>query len=175
MIRASHPLFLGVLVGFLAPLACSEAQAPALPAIVAKDLNEAASQCSDVGGKPNTSKAVTRLDLNADGKEDYLFQVGMIQCEDAWSVYGDRAKGVSVYVGDGKGGAKPAYTAWVYGAEVKGTGPAAKLWVTVTAEMCGKPPAPDFASENFCDRALDWNPARQEFDYAPVSTVKMIE
>jgi hypothetical protein len=36
-------------------------------------------------------------------------------------------------------------------------------------------PAADFASETFCDRAVDWNPRTQSFDYAPVSTVKMIE
>ena len=39
----------------------------------------------------------------------------------------------------------------------------------------GKPPAPDFARENFCDRAIAWNAKAKRFDYAPVSTVRMIE
>jgi hypothetical protein len=47
--------------------------------------------------------------------------------------------------------------------------------VGVSGAQCGKPPAPDFARENFCDRALVWNAATKKFDYAPVSTVRMIQ
>jgi hypothetical protein len=45
----------------------------------------------------------------------------------------------------------------------------------VSGQACGKPPAKDFASEKFCDRALVWNAKTRKFDYAPVSTVKMIQ
>lgn len=38
-----------------------------------------------------------------------------------------------------------------------------------------KLPAKDFASETFCDRAIVWNPGAQKFDYAPVSTVRMVQ
>ncbi len=82
---------------------------------------------------------------------------------------------VSVYVGDGAGGAKQAFSDWVYGAKIEGTGASAKLWLTVTAEGCGKPPAKDFASESFCDRALAWNAGANKFEYAPVSTIRMIQ
>jgi hypothetical protein len=47
--------------------------------------------------------------------------------------------------------------------------------LTVSGQACGKKPAPDFASESFCERAVVWNSKTQAFDYAPVSTVKMIE
>ena len=59
--------------------------------------------------------------------------------------------------------------------KIDGTGPAAKLWLTVSGAGCGKEPAADFASESFCERPLAWNAKKQAFDYAPVSTVKMIE
>ena len=101
--------------------------------------------------------------------------MGSINCENAASVYGDREKGVTVYAGDGAGGAVSAFSDVVFGVKIEGSGPAAKLWLTVSGGGCGKPPAADFASENFCDRALQWNAKTSKFDYAPVSTVRMIE
>jgi hypothetical protein len=58
---------------------------------------------------------------------------------------------------------------------IEGAGPAAKLWLTVSGQQCGKKPAADFASENFCDRSILWNARTQKFEYAPVATVRMIQ
>jgi len=148
---------------------------PKLPAAVSADLAAIASECTGVGGKAHTHEAVKRADLNGDGKEDYVLDVGSIGCEGAASIYGDRQKGVTVYVGDGAGGARNAFSAWVYGATLEGTGPAARLWLTVSGEACGKRPAASFASESFCDRYVQWDAKTQKFDFAPVSTVKMIQ
>jgi hypothetical protein len=153
----------------------AQAQSPKLPAVVAADLKGIAAECTGAGGKALTADAVKRADLNGDGKEDYVLDVGSINCDGAASIYGDREKGVTVYVGDGAGGAKNAFSDWVYGATIEGAGPAARLWLTVSGQQCGKKPAADFASENFCDRSLVWNAKTQKFDYAPVSTVKMIQ
>jgi hypothetical protein len=152
-----------------------QAALPPLPAVVAKALKETAAICTEVGGKPNTSQAVKRADLNGDGIEDYVLDVGSVGCEGAASVYGDREKGVLVYVGDGKGGAREAFNDVSFGVTLEGSGATAKLWLTMSGGSCGKPPAKDFASENFCDRAIVWNAKTQKFDYAPVSTVKMIQ
>jgi hypothetical protein len=162
-------------VAVLFSCAAVHAATPPLPAVVAKALKETAAICTEVGGKPNTSQAIKRADLNGDGIEDYVLDVGSVGCEGAASVYGDREKGVIVYVGDGKGGAKEAFNGMSYGATLEGSGAAAKLWLTVSGGSCGKPPAKDFASENFCDRAIVWNAKTQKFDFAPVSTVKMIQ
>ena len=94
-----------------------------------------------------------RADLNGDGKEDFVLDTGSVNCDGAASIYGDREKWVGVYVGDGKGGATSAFIDSVYGVTIEGTGSAARLWLTVSGEQCGKKPAKDFASENFCDRA----------------------
>jgi hypothetical protein len=141
---------------------------PPLPAVVAKAVKETAAICTEVGGKPDTANAVRRADLNGDGIEDYVLDVGSVNCEGAASVYGDREKGVIVYVGDGKGGATEAFNDMSYGMAVEGTGPAAKLWLTVSGQSCGKPPAKGFASENFCDRAIVWNAKTRKFEYGPV-------
>jgi hypothetical protein len=49
------------------------------------------------------------------------------------------------------------------------------LWLTTGGAICGKAPAQDFASESLCDRAIAWNPTNGTFEYAPTSTVRMIE
>jgi hypothetical protein len=149
--------------------------APSLPAAVAKDLKAIEDQCREVGGKPSTANAVKRADLNGDGKDDFVLDVGSVNCDGAASVYGDREKGVSVYAGDGKGGAALAFSDMAYGVKIEGIPPATKLWLTVSGAQCGKKPAPDFASESFCERPLAWNANTRKFDYAPVSTVKMVQ
>jgi len=156
---------------------CSAAYAasPKAPAVVAADLAAIAADCTGVGGKALTNDAIKRVDLNGDGKEDYVLDVGSIICEGAASAYGDRAKGVTVYVGDGANGAKSAFSDWVYAIRIEGTGPAARLWLSVSGQQCGRKPAADFASESFCERYIAWNAKAQKFDYAPVSTVKMIQ
>lgn len=143
----------------------------ALPAAVAKELKGVADMCSEAGGKPNTASAIKRADLNGDGKQDFVLDVGSVSCEGAASIFGDREKAVSVYVGDGAGGATPAFSDAVYGAKLDGT----KLWLTVSGESCGKKPAKDFASESFCERPLAWNAEAKKLEYAPVSTVKMVQ
>ena len=163
-----------IVAGLLACLGATASSTQA-PAAVATALKELTDMCTEVGGKPLATDAVKRVDLNADGKEDYVLDVGSVGCEGAASLYGDREKGVTVYVGDGKDGAKQAFSDMVYGARIEGTGPAAKLWLTVSGAGCGKGQAADFASESFCDRPLAWNATKQAFEYAPVSTVKMIE
>lgn len=155
----------------------ADAPVPALqlPATVAADLKSIADQCREVGGKPQTANAVQRADFNGDGKDDFVLDTGSVNCDGAASIYGDREKWVGVYVGDGQGGASSAFIDSVYGVTIEGTGSASRLWLTVSGEQCGKKPAKDFASENFCDRAIVWNAGTKTFDYAPVATVRMIE
>jgi hypothetical protein len=146
-----------------------------LPASVAADVKSNADLCTEAGGKADTSQAVKRADLNGDGKPDFVFLNGWIHCAGFASLYGDREKVLNVYAGDGAGGAVAAFTGMVFDATLEGTGAATKLWLGVSGTDCGKPPAPDFASENFCDRALVWNAKAKKFEYAPVSTVRMIQ
>lgn len=153
----------------------SLAQQVTLPAAVSADLAGVAAQCSEGGGKPRTDGAVKTVDLNGDGKDDYVLDVGAVNCDGAASIYGDREKGVTVYVGDGQGGAVAAFSDTVFGVKIEGSGAAAKLWLTVSGARCGKKPAADFASEAFCDRALSWSATANKFEYAPVSTVRMVE
>lgn len=150
--------------------------APAsLPASVATELKSFTDLCREAGGTPVADDSVKTADLNGDGHADFVLFAGNVRCDGAASLYGDREKAITVYAGDGKGGAVPAFQGAVFGAQLEGSGAATKLWLTVSGGTCGKPPAPDFASENFCDRAIQWNAKTRKFDYAPVSTVRMIQ
>jgi len=62
-----------------------------------------------------------RRPSSADGKEDYVLDGGSVGCEGFASLYGDREKGVTVYVGDGKGGAKQAFSDMTYGMKIEAT------------------------------------------------------
>lgn len=158
-------------IGALTASLGAHAAAPALPGAVQTELAAMVSICTDVGGKAVTDDAVERVDLNADGKDDYVLDVGRIQCEGAASAYGDRAKDVVVLVGDGAGGAAKAWSGVAYGSRIEGS----KLWLGVSGAECGKPPAKDFASESFCERPLAWNAAQRKLEFAPVSAVKMLQ
>lgn len=164
-----------VMVAILFSCSAAPAAEQALPAAVAAELKSYTDMCREAEGKPDAKQAVKRLDLNGDGLEDFLLDVAGISCEGAWSIFGDRDKAVSVFVGDGKGGAVPAFADSVYGVTVERKNSSAKLWLTVSAVLCGRKPAKDFASESFCDRALMWKSATGKFEYAPVSTVRMIQ
>lgn len=162
------PITIGIALWFLAVVSASAAD---LPATVAKDLKAIADVCTEAGGKPLTNDAVKRVDLNGDGKEDFVLDVGSVNCDGAASIYGDREKGVTVYAGDGAGGAATAFNGSVYGSKLDGT----KLWLTVSGQECGKKPAKTFGEESFCERPIVWNDKTKKFDWAPVSTVKMVQ
>ncbi len=157
-----------------APAAATPSPAP-LPATVAAALASLAGQCTEVGGTPRTEDAVRRADLNGDSHQDFVLFAGWVNCENAVSIYGDRQKSLAVFAGDAGGGAAAAFGDWVFDAELEDTSGSTVLWLTTMAEQCGRPPAASFASESFCSRAITWNGATQRFDYAPVSTVRMIE
>jgi hypothetical protein len=148
---------------------------PALPAKVAGDLKDLAAQCSDAGGKPVTGDAVRQADLNGDGQKDYVLFAGWIVCEGAYSIYGDRAKYVQVYAGDAQGGATGGFAASAYDVRIEESATPSRVWLGVSGATCGKPQAATFAEEAFCDRPLAWNAKARQFEFAPVSTVRMIQ
>lgn len=158
---------------FLFALGCGPATGD--PELVRIALGTLADDCRSSGGTPRTERAVQRADLNGDDHADYVLYAGWIDCEGAAGVYGDRTKPISVFRADARAGAQEVFADSVYGARIESTGAAPRLWLTVSATLCGRPPALTFAGESFCDRAIEWNAAAGRFDYAPLETVRMIE
>ncbi len=163
--------------GLLTALALGAAAAgrPQWPAAVAEELGSYLVTCRDAGGTPDSRQAVTALDLNGDGVSDYVIDVGQISCEGAWSIFGDREKPVSVFVGSATGDAMLAFSDSAYGSRVEQNRATGKLWLTVAGGRCGLAPARDFASEGFCERALVWDGNLRRFNYADLSAARQIK
>jgi hypothetical protein len=142
---------------------------------VATALASLADICRGVEGIPHTDGAVKRADLNGDAREDFVLYAGWIDCENAASVYGDREKELAVFASDARGDVAEAFSDLVYDAKIESAASASELWLTTTAESCGRPRAAVFAEESFCDRAIVWSAAAARFELAPVSTVRMLE
>ena len=159
----------------LCAAACGRSSPDALPPPIAAAVAALAAECRRVDGTPHTESAVTRGDFTGDGRDDYLLYTGWIDCENAASIYGDREKGVAVYADDGSGGAAAVFNDSVYDVRIEDKGGKRQLWLTVAAGQCGRPQAASFAEESFCDRAIVWDAAAGRFDYAPVTTVRMIK
>lgn len=167
-----HLRHLGLVAALLLPAA--DAAQP-LPSPVIAQLQELIATCRDVGGRPEAARVLRRADLTGDGITDYIIDVAGFECAGAWAVFGERAKAVTVLVGDGRGGAAPGFEALVWGVRVKRGGAGMRLWLVVAAADCGLPPAPDFASERFCERPLVWNAAARRFLFAPLASARMLQ
>jgi len=159
--------------------ACGQPQGPvappsAMPASITVLLDELTGMCREAGGTPHAEDAVRRADLNADGHDDYVLFAGWVHCENAASIYGDRQKVLAVFAADGRGDASEAYRDFVFDAGFETVDGATQLWLTVMAEQCGRPAAATFAEETFCRRAIV-PVATAKFEYAPVSTARIIE
>jgi len=166
-----------LLIAMAAQASCTRDAPPAdaqLPAAVQAAVDSVSSVCTAAGGKPLTTQAILRGDINADGLQDHVLDAGAINCEGAAGVYGDREKEVSVFITADRS-ASLAFSDSTYGARIEGTGAATKLWLTLAGASCGKPPAQDFASETFCERALTWNAAAKTLAYAPLETIRPIK
>ena len=155
--------------------ACAESSGADLPPTVVEAVATLAEVCTASEGKPRSDDAVRTVDLNGDAVDDFVVYAGWMVCEGAWSVYGDREKTITVYAGDGRGGAPEAFAGSVFDAAIETTERGAALWLGVMAEDCGRPHAETFAEETFCDRAIVWNATTRRFELAPLATIRLIE
>lgn len=173
------PKYWVICVSLVLITACGQPQDPVappsgMPESVNAILGELTGLCREVGGTPHAENGVRRADLNADGHDDYILFAGWIQCENAISVYGDRQKSLAVFAADRDGGASAAFSDFVFDAELETVNGVTQLWLTTMGEQCGRPAAPTFAEETFCRRAIIPG-TKAKFEYAPVSTARIIE
>ena len=158
----------------LVSTACAQPPSVGLPAPVAATLAWWADECRAGGGTPRDSDAVKRMDLNGDTREDYVLYRGWLACDNAPSVFGDREKTVMVFVGDDAGNARLAFDEEAFEVRIEERGTARVLWLTLSAGECGRPQAPNFSKETFCDRAVVWNPSGH-FELSPLKAARIIK
>jgi hypothetical protein len=160
----------GLSLLFAAPVRADDA---ILPWRVAEALGEFTDRCKKAGGIPFTTMAVKRADLNGDGNEDYVLDASAISCTGGARDFGPPDKPVKVFLGDGADGAEPAFSQSAYAVKVE-RGPAARIWLTLSGEGCGKKKARFHDEENFCDRPLVWNTETKKVELAPLSQARTL-
>lgn len=164
-----------LLIGCLVTAACSQPPPADLPHPVSAALTAQLDLCREVGGAANAGSALGRADLNTDGMDDFVLFTGWIRCENAWSVYGDRLKGVQIFVADSRGNALEAFTGSAYDVRIETTADGTRLWLTLSDLDCGRSRTASFAEAVFCERPLVWDAVGGRFDYAPLGSMRLIE
>jgi hypothetical protein len=148
--------------------ACGPQPGPAPEAAAA--LEALAQVCREVGGTPRAQDALRDADLDGDGRDEQVLFSGWITCENAPSIYGDREKGVAVFTAQGV-----AFEESVFDVTIERSAARAELWLTLPGPGCGYAPAPTFAEERFCQRAVVFDSAANRFARAPLETIRAIE
>lgn len=161
------------LVSSLLALCLSNAlAAPPLPAPVRAVVDAMIAECRGVGGKPGASPGlVSTVDLNGDGRSDYVIDTAAFDCEGAASLFaGTGGSSVEVFITTADGSAKSAFEHGAFGARVE----KGQLWLAVGGSLCGlKVNAGAVHSDmQACWRPLRWDANRRKLDFAPLDSVR---
>jgi hypothetical protein len=153
------------------------AEASALPDEVQKHIDDMRKSCRELGATPIDPEKgfLVSADLNGDGISDWAIDEGKFQCDGAWSAFSGSG-GAQVYVYTGLPGNK-ARQAFVHGANgmrLERNVGRARLWLGVGGPLCGQAHPISNADAIPCERPLVWNKVSNKFEFAPLSTIKLI-
>ncbi|MFG6486012.1 hypothetical protein ACG04R_04960 [Roseateles sp. BYS78W] len=147
--------------------------APPLPAAVREVVKTMNAECRSAGGKPGASPGlVSTVDLNGDGRNDYVIHTAAFDCEGAASLSvgagGDGS--VEVFITTADGSAASAFEHGAQGMRVE----QGKLWLAVGGPLCGQKVTEDTprSAMQACWRPLQWDANRHKLDFAPLSSVR---
>ena len=146
---------------------------PSLPAPVRGAIGAMSAECKDAGGRPGASPGlIRRVDLNADGRSDYVIDTGAFDCQGAASLFVGAGGGGSavVFIASADGGAKKVFEQGAAGVRVE----QGQLWLAVGGPLCGQKVTEDTPRSEMqaCWRPLQWDAGRQTLDFGPLSSVR---
>lgn len=106
------------------------------PPLIEAELKEAIASCKDMEGQLEVGKdAVQALDLNHDGKPDYILDFAKLKCPTAPSLYSGSAGTVlHVFLTDPNGGLKLAWSKNVFGFRLQSAGEKQELHVDLKGD-----------------------------------------
>lgn len=147
--------------------------APSLPAPVRAAINAMNTECRDAGGKPGASPGlVSSVDLNGDGRSDYVLDTGAFDCQGAASLFVGASGGGSAvaFIATADGSAKKVFEQGSFGVRVEQD----KVWLAVGGPLCGQKTGDDTPRSEMqsCWRPLHWDAGRGKLDFAPLSGVR---
>jgi hypothetical protein len=147
--------------------------APPLPTAVRGAVDTMNADCTAAGGKPGASPGlISTVDLNGDGRNDYVINTAAFDCEGAASLFVGAGGGgsVEVFIATANGSATNAFEHGADGMRVE----QGRLWLAVGGPLCGQKVTEDTprSAMQACWRPLQWDASRRKLDFAPPSSVR---
>lgn len=145
--------------------------APPLPAPVRAAIDALNAECQGAGGRPGASPGLlSSVDLNGDGRSDYVIDTGAFDCEGAASLFAGTGGSVEVFIATAAGGATRAFEHGAAGVRVA----QGKVWLAVSGPLCGQKTGDDTPRSEMqaCWRPLHWDAAHRKLDFAPPSSAQ---
>jgi len=169
-VAAMRPL--NALPALLALALSNALAAPPLPAPVRAVIDEMKAECRSSGGKPGASPGLlSQVDLNGDGRADYVIDAAAFECEGAASLFtGSGGSSVQVFAATADGSAAPVFEHGAMGSRVE----QGELWLAVGGPLCGQKvtDTTPHSEMQACWRPLRWNAGRRTLDFAPLSRAR---
>jgi hypothetical protein len=153
----------------LAVAACASGQARAQePALVAAYTRQLAERCGPLPAGAAAPSLVDRLDLNGDGKDEWVVDAGRYPCPGRSALATAAGAQVTVFKGIDGGVAVPAFQTAAFGSRLQRTPEGTVvLVITVGARDCAAEDA-----QARCERRLLWRATEGRFELAPAAPVK---
>jgi len=148
-----------------------------IPQAVAAYIDDMKQTCEDSGGTP-IAPAKTFL-LSGHFRDaahlDWAIDEGGFNCQGAQSIFsGSGGAQVTVFDSSPGEGASQAFQHGAYGMRVEHRSSGDVLWLNVGGPLCGQSGSPSHADSIECKRPLLWTKTGQEFEFAPLSIIKII-
>ncbi len=169
------------LIAVMAVGATVSVAAEALPAAVQKELDGIKELCVDIGGRPQAgAKLHQAVELRPGAPKDHVINTGEAVCQGAPDPYGGSGGAtVIVYASRDDGTAFQAFAQGADGVRIdrqKGSS-LSQVSLRVGGALCGqrKNARASRAEGMDCWRPIRWSPARNEFEFAPLSEIQTIK
>lgn len=158
---------LGVLALAVAAGVAGQARAEE-PALVAAYTRQLAERCGPLPAGAAAPNLVDRLDLNGDGKDEWVVDAARYPCPGRSAVATAAGAQVTVFKGVDGAVAVPAFQQAAFGARLQRTPEGAMaLFITLGGRDCGADEA-----QSRCERRVLWRAGEGRFDLAPVTPIK---
>lgn len=145
-----------------APLWAQSPVLKSLPKSLQNEIANAGEFCRENQGRFSLAEHTVRsADLNGDSLPDYVLDESGYQCQGAEQLFsGTGGSQVSIWISDSAGKAVVAFVHSAFGSGIEAGSPA-RAYLTVGGKLCGNTQS----DETRCQRPLQWQADRQEFDF----------
>lgn len=148
-----------------------------LPPEVSAHIEDMSQSCREAGGTPMAPQKGFLISGNliGEGSTDWAIDEGKFNCDGAQDLFsGSGGSQIFVFAGIPGNEARQPFETGAYGMRLERRTGRDTLWIKVGGELCGQSGESSNADAIACERPLVWNKTTQQFDFAPLSTIKIL-